>query len=116
MLEITILIEENELIDILNKQLSKRVNGNEETLIRQYIFDCVHSHSATFFYGPTNLTKWLDDTLSHLEVIYPSNPNYEHYLNLWESKEYEDNKHVVQNKLGNLLLIEELYWTGMKFI
>lgn len=108
MLEVTLLIEENELIDIINKKLSNHVNGPEEDIIRRYIFDNVHNQSATFFYGPTNLDKWLSDTLSRLEVVFPGNPNYDHYLQLWESEEYEDNNHVVQNKLGNVLLVEEL--------
>lgn len=108
MLEITILVEENELLDILNKKLSKYVSGNEEAIIKRYIFDNVHNQSATFFYGPTNLDKWLGETLSRLKVIYPSSPDYDHYLQLWESEAYEDGNHVVQNKLGNLLLVEEI--------
>ena len=108
MLEITILVEEDELIDILNKKLSRYTGGTDEDIIKKYIFNNVHNQSATFFYGPTNLDKWLGETLSRLEVIYPNNPEYEHYLQLWESESYEDGNHVVQEKLGNLLLVEEI--------
>ena len=108
MLEITIRVEESELLDILNKKLSKYVSGNEEAIIRQYIFDNVHAQSATFFYGPTNLDEWLKDTLERLHVVYPGEPDYDKWLRLWESETYEDRNYVVTNKLGNLLLVEEI--------
>lgn len=108
MLEITILIEESELLDIINKKLSQRIQDNEVAIISKFLSTIIKDQSATFFYGPTNLDKWLDETLSRLTIIVPNDPEYDHWLHLWESQDYEEKNYVVQEKLGNQLLLEEL--------
>lgn len=109
MVEVTLELTNEELEEMLSKELKKvgKFDTDDEALYNQYFHNLIEEGHGTLFYGPVRLRDWVLETLSRLTVIEPWNDEYEEVKQLWESREYENNKYVVVSYLNNKYLIEE---------
>lgn len=108
MIEVTMQIDEDELIDIINDKLDRLVGLDSYEIYSSYFTNLLEESSKDYLARIGNIDLWLKEKLSRLEIKHPSSPDYEKWLKLWEDEAYEDKNFVVVEKVDKLLLVEEL--------
>ena len=108
MIEVTLQMTENELKDLIKKEFQSigKFDDSSEDLYFQYFDTLVDSGSATLFYGPVHLRTWLLETLDKTSIITPLDEEYNEIKNLWETKEYENDRLAVVAKNKTDYLVE----------
>lgn len=108
MVEVTLLMSNEELKEMIYKEINKagKFDPNDERLYKKYFDELIDEGHGTLFYGPVNLNNWVNETLDRLTVIESWNDEYEEVKQLWESQEYENSRYCVVCKLNNAYLIE----------
>lgn len=106
MIEITILIDEDKLLELFEQKLKDKGYYDDDLNIYYEYIEQLVNEGLFESIGTFNLDDWLDDLIDRTLVVYPRDSNYDHVKDLYDSEDFEDRNMVVHLNFKDLYLVE----------